>query len=724
MTNMSEVRVGGLVNERYLIDEQLSQTERVSVFRATQTALARPVVLKIFERDNTIDDRDDFESEAQALGRLRHPNVVTLYDHGHLADGRLFLVLEYIAGSRLDEVLESGPVPLATCITVGLQVSAALTESHRLGIVHRDVQPTNVILTQRDDGLRVRLIDFGIASVAEQTKHVRVKPKVHDSSRDDSTQDMEGLARVVLAAMTGQVKPSLGVKEALHARLALESQSNRVVLAPLIQFIEETLSGDRHDPPLTANRAQNMLLSTQQALAQMRNQDGDSGKLTGAPIQNRPTDPLGSLTPTVTAAHPTPREPWMPRWRYIVGLGVVSLAVISLGELQERAEENVGKRQPRRVAKSLLVTSLRAQNFVKVRQRHRDFFMDKVSLSDWLERPSIWGTPLLRADHSGVGLVELPLPKTKEDAETERYALLRSSKPESLNEPRNLLRRAALTWHIESLLNPSNPDYRSVIPQLQQLATSDIEPRLLQRVHYFLAVAYRQIGQVERALSTLESVLVGEQNQASVLARIEMLTLNFPNGSKSDIESHIALIRNAESEQLRSVGAFINAVYEVKTKRYDAALESTFSIVDDSKDAEQMPPTLRESALELMVMLSPKISGGSHAVSGFLRGHGGHPLKRYFLPLTALALKTNQTWSKAAEAYTELIELKKARGLGVEPTLILDCAESAQKGHRRDLLEPIQPELQEACKSAPADARPACRQGAEWPRQDGALPAP
>ena len=56
-----------------------------------------------------------------------------------------------------------------------------------------------------------------------------------------------------------------------------------------------------------------------------------------------------------------------------------------------------------------------------------------------------------------------------------------------------------------------------------------------------------------------------------------------------------------------------------------------------------------------------------------------------------MALKTNQTWSKAAEAYTELIELKKARGLGVEPALILDCAESAQKGHRRDLLEQYNP---------------------------------
>ena len=158
-------------NERYFIDEQLSRTDEVSVFKASQTALARPVVLKIFEHNITAEDLDDFESEAQALGRLRHPNVVTLYDHGHLTDGRLFLVLEYIAGSRLDELLDLGPLPLETCLKVGLQVSSALTESHRLGIVHRDVQPTNVILTDNEDGLTVRLIDFGIASVAERTEH-------------------------------------------------------------------------------------------------------------------------------------------------------------------------------------------------------------------------------------------------------------------------------------------------------------------------------------------------------------------------------------------------------------------------------------------------------------------------------------------------------------------------------------------------------------------------
>ena len=76
MTQLNEVRVGALINERYFIDEQLSRTDEVSVFKASQTALARPVVLKIFEHNITAEGLDDFESEAQALGRLRHPNVV------------------------------------------------------------------------------------------------------------------------------------------------------------------------------------------------------------------------------------------------------------------------------------------------------------------------------------------------------------------------------------------------------------------------------------------------------------------------------------------------------------------------------------------------------------------------------------------------------------------------------------------------------------------------
>lgn len=102
-----------------------------------------------------------FEREARAASALNHPSIVTIYEIGNV-DGRWFIALEYVAGEPLNERISRGAIPVAEALLIIEQVAAALAESHRNGVLHRDVKPANIMLGT--DGL-VKLVDFGIARV-------------------------------------------------------------------------------------------------------------------------------------------------------------------------------------------------------------------------------------------------------------------------------------------------------------------------------------------------------------------------------------------------------------------------------------------------------------------------------------------------------------------------------------------------------------------------------
>jgi serine/threonine-protein kinase len=101
--------------------------------------------------------------EARAASALEHPNVCTLFDVGTAPDGRLYLVLAFYPGETLAERLERGPLPLATALDLALQVGRGLAAAHAAGIVHRDVKPSNVLVTE---GGVAKVLDFGISKIA------------------------------------------------------------------------------------------------------------------------------------------------------------------------------------------------------------------------------------------------------------------------------------------------------------------------------------------------------------------------------------------------------------------------------------------------------------------------------------------------------------------------------------------------------------------------------
>ncbi len=158
--------VGKVVSQRYRIDELLALGGMGAVYRGHHRHLRKRVAIKVLlpETDNLPEMLARFEREAIAGAHVVHPNVAPATDFGQLEDGSHFLVLEYVSGKTLHEVMKEGPLPPARAAHIARQIAAALQAAHAMGIVHRDLKPRNVMLVEGKGDL-AKLIDFGLAKV-------------------------------------------------------------------------------------------------------------------------------------------------------------------------------------------------------------------------------------------------------------------------------------------------------------------------------------------------------------------------------------------------------------------------------------------------------------------------------------------------------------------------------------------------------------------------------
>jgi serine/threonine protein kinase/tetratricopeptide (TPR) repeat protein len=151
----------GQTIHHYKIGERLGAGGMGEVYLAEDTRLGRQVALKIlpasFQYD--LDRRERFLKEARAASSLSSPNITAIFDIGEY-DGSSYIVMEYVEGDVLSKKIERGPLPINEAIDALMQVSDALDEAHRLGIVHRDIKSANIIITER--GL-AKVLDFGLA---------------------------------------------------------------------------------------------------------------------------------------------------------------------------------------------------------------------------------------------------------------------------------------------------------------------------------------------------------------------------------------------------------------------------------------------------------------------------------------------------------------------------------------------------------------------------------
>lgn len=152
---------------RYRIEARIGEGAMADVFRAHDPDIGRVVAIKAlkpdYRRDPELGAR--FLREARAAGALNHPNIATIYDVGE-ADGVPYIAMELIEGLPIDAVLQAqGRMPFERVLALGVQLSGALAYAHSLGIVHRDVKPSNILLSA--DGKTAKLLDFGVARIGE-----------------------------------------------------------------------------------------------------------------------------------------------------------------------------------------------------------------------------------------------------------------------------------------------------------------------------------------------------------------------------------------------------------------------------------------------------------------------------------------------------------------------------------------------------------------------------
>ena len=152
---------GEVIAGRYELEERVGSGGMSTVYRAHDSMLERKVALKILHQ-RLVDDEEyveRFRREARAVAQLAHPNIVTVIDRGEDA-GRQFIVFEYVDGDDLKQMIDrAGPLPIDQVVELGREIAAALAFAHERGIVHRDVKPQNVLLSEG----RAKVTDFGIA---------------------------------------------------------------------------------------------------------------------------------------------------------------------------------------------------------------------------------------------------------------------------------------------------------------------------------------------------------------------------------------------------------------------------------------------------------------------------------------------------------------------------------------------------------------------------------
>ena len=209
---MKEIIIGG---GHYSLREPLGSGGMAEVFLAHDETLKRDVALKLL-KEQYADNAgfvERFRREARSAASLNHPHIIVAYDWGRSADGTYCMAMEYAPGGTLkDHILEDGPLPPRKAVEVASQIAQALQFAHERGVIHRDVKPHNVLLSEAGEA---KVADFGIARAATATTTSRsnlilgtpsyMSPEQAKGGRVGSASDLYSLGVVLYEMLTGEL---------------------------------------------------------------------------------------------------------------------------------------------------------------------------------------------------------------------------------------------------------------------------------------------------------------------------------------------------------------------------------------------------------------------------------------------------------------------------------------------------------------------------------------
>lgn len=344
MASVTDPRIGQTLAGRYQVRRLLGKGRTGRVYVALDPVAKRKVAVKVLD-PALCSDREQlarFEREFDAASRIDCPHTVRMYEILREGDERS-LVMELVEGKRLDELAdEKGRVPPHRVMWIGAQIARALAAAHEVGVFHRDLNPSNVIVTKRkgDDREQVKVLDFGLARLGDATDnltatgqrlgrdHYMAPEYIKDSAFDDRS-DLYALGCVLYELLAGHppfIGPSMKVLDG-HANRPVAAPSGDVPNLPgwLEELVLQLLAKAPADRPQPASHVADRL------------EAGWAAEPTalGEPTQHTSTD--RALPPTLASglAHAAPVEP-LPMARSVartsswgrVGVQVLGLAAV------------------------------------------------------------------------------------------------------------------------------------------------------------------------------------------------------------------------------------------------------------------------------------------------------------------------------------------------------------------------------------------------------------
>ena len=252
--------IGTTINERYEILAELGQGGMGTVYRASDSTLKRDVAVKVLSNFKIgTDGRARLLHEAQAVAKLNHPNIVTVYDAGEI-DEIPYIVMELVEGVSLHE---KPPESLEQTVEITQQLCSALEHAHEADIIHRDLKPENVVL---DGKGQAKLMDFGLArSVSSRLTSegtivgtvFYMAPEQAMGKELDERADLYALGVMLYEFTTGMLPyedsdPIAIISQHIHAPLVPPRAKNEDLPPLLNDLIVNLLSKDRDDRPASA----------------------------------------------------------------------------------------------------------------------------------------------------------------------------------------------------------------------------------------------------------------------------------------------------------------------------------------------------------------------------------------------------------------------------------------------------------------------------------------
>lgn len=296
-TQQEQTFMNVLLENRYLAQDIIARGGMGIVFSGTDTILNRKVAIKLLQASMNEEALIRFEREASVISSFSHPNLVQLFSHG-THDGFTYLVLEYVPGKALSDILAQGRLSVEATVELGICIAAALVEAHAGNVIHRDLKPGNILVQQKGERVNAKLVDFGVAyAVTDGTRLTSagaicgtpgyIAPEQIDGIQITEKCDLYSLGIVLFECLTGK-RAFMGnnpiavlIRQTQHDAPSLKNYSSLEIPAKVERLVTVLMSRDPQQRPENAKE----VLLTLRAVQKTIGHDSDTSRKT-IPLQS------------------------------------------------------------------------------------------------------------------------------------------------------------------------------------------------------------------------------------------------------------------------------------------------------------------------------------------------------------------------------------------------------------------------------------------------------